>query len=243
VLAFSEAVNVTSLDLTQITLQSHQNSENATEIYTLTGGLPTPTITGVTITISLTKFDLDNIKSLTMLATTLNDTYLYLTDITVYDMNRNPIIPINSTDAQQAVSLDADMTPPVVVQYCLDMDGSPYLELTFSETVNVSSLNPSLISLQNTPMNPTSFYTLTGGNVTSNNEIVVMIYLTISDSNEIKRIRDLATSALDTYMRFERGMVYDNNARNPIAEVSSTSAIPVNSSCYTSDTNPPDSFA
>ncbi len=212
---------------------------DVSENYTLTGGTPDPPITGVTVEIAITKFDLDNIKALTLLANTVNDTYLYLSVETVLDMNRNAIIPINSTEAQQAASLDRDITPPAVVQYCLDLDGSPYLELTFTETVNVTSLDPTFISLQNGPLMPTASYTLTGGNVTSEDEIVVRIDITLQDSNEIKRIRPLATSAADTYIRFLRGMVYDN-ARNAIEEISSNGAIPVNATCYTSDTTPPE---
>ena len=241
VLVFSEAVNVSSLDLTQITLQDSQNISNSIENYTLTGGIPTPAITGVNIEIALTKFDLDNLKALTMLGTTLNNTHLYLTVDTVLDMNHNPINEISSENAQQAASLNADIIAPILIQYCLDMDGNPFLELTFSETVNVSSLDPTLISLQNTALLPTSSHTLTGGNITSKDEIIVTIYLTLEDSNEIKRIRDLATSPLDTFMSFLQGMVYDNALpRNPIDEVTSMNAISVNDTCYTNDTTLPE---
>ena len=240
VLVFSEAVNVTSLDLTQINLQNTPNISDSTETYTLTGGIKSPPVTGVTVTVQLTKFDLDNLKALTMLGTNVNDTYLFLTMTTVLDQNTNSIVPISSSSAQMAFSLEADIIPPTLVQWCLDLDGTAFIELTFSETVNVSSLDPALISLQNVPMLPSSEYTLTGGNVTSDDEIVVQVYLTTEDSNAIKRLRDLASSSGDAYLRFERGMISDNNARNPIAQVSSANAIQVNTTCYTFDTTPPE---
>ena len=176
-----------------------------------------------------------------MLGTNVNDTYLYLTAAALFDQNMNRVVPISSSDAQMAFSLAADIIPPTLVQWCLDLDGAPYLELTFSETVNVSSLYPDLISLQNaaTPL-PQSEYTLTGGNVSSDDEIIVRVYLTIDDSNAIKRLRDLANPCDNAYIRFERGMVTDNNARNPIAEISRANAIQVNSSCCTIDTTPPE---
>ena len=116
VLMFSEAVNVHSLDFNQLTLQSEANRSDDSEAYTLTGGIPDPPYTGVTVTISLTKGDLDTIKGMTMLGTTVNNTYISFPETAVYDMNRQPIVAIDSSSALRALTLSPDIFPPTIVQ-------------------------------------------------------------------------------------------------------------------------------
>ena len=67
ILVFDEAVNIRSLNYLQITFQDRQNISEVTESYTLTGGTSTPSYAGVTINVSLIKYDPDNLKDLTML--------------------------------------------------------------------------------------------------------------------------------------------------------------------------------
>ena len=238
-LVFSEAVNITSLDLTDLTLQNTPNISEASETYTLTGGDLNPTITGVTVNVTLTKFDTDNLKELTYLGTTINDTYISFPDTLVVDMNDNPIISINQFNATMATGLDADIIPPELIKFSLDMDGAPCLELIFSETVNVSSLDPArIILLSSADDPPVSAFTLNEGNVTSVNDTVVRVCFTHSDANAVKRLRQLATSPINTYLRFEEGMVYDNGG-NAILAIPPSSAFQVRMDCYTEDTTRP----
>ena len=235
VLMFSEAINVHSLDLNQLTLQSEANRSADSEVYTLTGGTPDPPYTGVNITISLTKNDLDEIKGMTMLGTTINNTYITFPETVLHDMNRQPIVGIESTSALRALSLSPDIFPPAIVQYCLNMSREVYLELTFSETINSSSLEPSFLTLQSSPGSaPLAKHQLVGGAVETEDEIVVIVYLTTGDANEVKRLEDLATSSANTYLTFLSGMVYDY-ALPPQAIVGITDGIPVNSTCFTPD--------
>ena len=62
-------------------------------------------------------------------------------------MNRNPIIPINVDNALVVASHFPDILLTEIINYCLDMDGAHFLELTFSETINVSSVVPSSITI------------------------------------------------------------------------------------------------
>ena len=239
VFIFSEAVNVSSLDLTLVTLQNKANGSEADESYALTGGTPDPSYTGVNVTISLTQEDLNAIKGMTMLGTTVNNSYISFPETVIFDMNRQPIVAIESTSAHKAFSLERDIFPPTVVQYCLNMSDNVFLELTFSETINKTSIEPSFISLQSSPgSNPLALYRLTGGTVTTENEILVQIHLTTEDSNEIKRFQDVATDSTNTYLTFLNGMAYDYALpRLPIVEV--TDGIPVNETCYIPDVTPP----
>ena len=238
-LVFSEAINVTSLDLRELTLQNTQNGSESSEVYRLTGGDLNPAVTGVTIVVTLTKYDTDNLKELTFLGTTVNDTFISFPDTLIADMNNNPIIPIDQFNATMAAGLTADIIPPEIIKFSLDLDGAPCLELTFSETVNVSSLDATRIILQSSAEDPPlSSFQLTGGNVTSINDTVVRVCFTLSDANNVKRLRQLATSPTNTFLRFEFGMVYDNGG-NAIQEIAPSSAVQILVDCYTEDTTQP----
>ena len=239
-LVFNEAINSSSLVLNQITLQSHSNISMADESYDLTGGDIDPSFTGVTIVVTLTKYDTDNLKEMTKLANNVNDTYISFLPQTVYDMARNPIIPIDDDNGTQAASLEQDAIRPELLGYCFDLDGGePYLQLTFSETVNVTSIRPQAISLFSSQDEfPVNSSKLQGGVVMSVNDTVVDIYLLHEDANIIKQKRSLAISATSTYLGWESAMLSDN-ADNAIMEVDSVNAYAVKASCYTEDMTQP----
>ena len=132
------------MNYSQITFQDRQNIYKVTDSYTLTGGMPTPSYIGITVNVALTKYDLDNLKELTVLDL---DKYLYISSRTVVGMNRNPVIPISVDNALVVASHFPDILLPEIINYCLDMDGAHFLELTFSETINVSSVIPSSITI------------------------------------------------------------------------------------------------
>ena len=238
-LVFSEAINVTSLNLQQITLQSSSDISSADEHYTLTGGQLLPNFTGVSINVTLTKYDTDNLKALTLLGNSRHDTYLSFLTETVFDMAGNPIVVISNTTAQMAAGLKQDIIYPELLSYCLDMNASPYLEMRFSETINLTSVLPSRLTLYSSAdVTPAYQYSLNGGNVTDINDTSITVYLIHSDANEVKRLRGLAVSATTTYLGWDSGMLHDN-ADNPISEVTSTSAYAVKSDCYTRDRTRP----
>ena len=64
------------MNYSQITFQDRQNISEVTDSYTLTGGMLTPSYIGITVNVALTKYDLDNLKELTVLDL---DTYLFNT--------------------------------------------------------------------------------------------------------------------------------------------------------------------
>ena len=177
-LTFTETVQERSLDVTELTFQSNYTVP-ATQ-YSLTAAISNSESSYIlSITISL--FDLNNIKALTELCTSPDDCYLSFSTDLVMDMVGLPIVPISATDAMEAVYIP-DLTGPMLVGFTQLDYSSNSLTLQMSETVDISTLNYTALTLQSLftdPILPT--VTLTGGEVPPVNTSLLVITLTDSD--------------------------------------------------------------
>ena len=209
-LTFSEPVNAGSLDPMQIALQgSPETSEvNIIILLYLSNETTTTSGNGPVIVLQL-QGDADVIKATTLLATSIEDTFLSLNPSAVQDLYGNPVVPIAPFSALSPSMFIPDTTSPELLWFILDLNIG-YLYLSFSEAVDASSLYVTLITLQNSPSpNPTANYTLTGGTVVSTGLTWVRLLLTIDDANELRRSQNLATSVEDTYLYLDANTIAD----------------------------------
>jgi len=191
-LNFSETVLGRELNKASFVLQ---NSSNFTQSYfTLeTASLSLPNY--FSLVVPLTTAELNEIKRINTLATSLEDTWISVTSLGIADTFGNRLVAIPTNNALQATYYIEDVTNPVLVDFDIDLDAGT-LMLIFNETVLASSLNVTQITLQNTPFsNSTSVYTLTGGEGSMDDSTVILVSLTFFDLNQIKKIRDLASIA------------------------------------------------
>ena len=237
VLLFSEAVNASSLDVSQIRLQGFP-FDNSSFLY-LTHGDPgsyTDSQDSHAITIRLSSDDLNAIKEDTALARNASTSFISLTTLAVTDMNDNPIIPVPWTSAVGVVHYISDTTPPQLVSFCLNLT-SELLSLTFYETVMVDSLTVSEIVMQAvsdlSPCSGDLCYQLTDGTVIGDDDPVVDIMLVDTDLNEIKRRTALSTSVDNTLISFSSLLINDMEGR-PVVPVPGTKA--ARTDCFYPDT-------
>ncbi|KAL5489594.1 hypothetical protein EMCRGX_G018704 [Ephydatia muelleri] len=232
-LSFSETINATSIDVTQLRIQSQKNS---TIGYSLTGGSHSLQ-NGLLATVWITTPDLNAIKSITKIATYINNTYLSLGSGLVRDMSRNTANSILTTNALQVTNFTMDTTPPVLVSYNLDMN-SDLLSLTFSETVNASSIVYSAFTLLSHPNSTDSFgvHTLTCGTSSTLYSTVVNLTFCKVDSDTIRRLYDLARAENSTFLSITTRAMQDMN-RNPVVAINTT--VPEEVTLYKSDFTPP----
>jgi len=141
------------------------------------------------VQITLTNFDLNNLKYLQGLAAS-NRTFISITSNLVQDMNGNLIDPIALTNAMRVTNFTMDTTQPTVESFDLDMNRG-ILTLYFSETVMAGSLSVQEISILSGP-NSSYFRTLTGGMVSTNDSTILTIDLDPIDLNDLKRQPQLA---------------------------------------------------
>ena len=220
VLTFSEAVNVDTLDPTQVTLQDSASS--ATVTLTLSNATTTSSGNGPVITLQL-QSDIDRIKASTELATSTGNTFLSLTATAIQDVSGSPVVPVPPSNALQVNIFTEDITPPELVSFTLDLDiGS--LELTFSEAVNMTSLDPTGITLQSHPTSPLLDFTLTGGSAVAVSFTEIMLRLTTDDANALRQMQGLATSVTDTYLALTSATIQDYNG-NPVLPISPSAAL------------------
>ena len=230
-LTFTETVRSITFDLTQIQLLTSQGSAI---FYQLTGGI-VESDNSYIITVILSDTDLDQLKINHELATDINDTYLSLKQFAVQDMFDNYITPLLPDDAIPADNVISDNIPPELIAFDLDMDKGT-LTLSFTEAVNVDTLNTSVIKIQNAPTSLTS-YILTGGSYDSSPAAVVTIMLTDIDLNMLKRLTNLAISDATTYISLPYDTIRDIASHLPIGEIPPTDAQMVQA--YTQDSTPP----
>ena len=233
-LRFSDVVDVSTLDVTEITLQADSMGLSPST-YTLTNSA-TSSPDGFEFTINLSDEDSNAIKAIPDLASNINNTYISITAEALRDIFGANVLSVIPSAALPAFDFIPDMSPPVLLTFDLDYN-TETIVLSFDKTVDVASLDVTQITLQNTPFNATSSVTLTGGVVRSNRYVTSFaVELTRSDLNLIKFLRDLAVSEPTTYLSITSGLIADSN-NNPVVEISSDSAQRVSN--FTADRTPP----
>ena len=103
-----------------------------------------------------------------------------------------------------------DEIAPMLTQYDLDMNEG-LIALYFSEVVDYSSLNSTLITLyaSNDTAETVTNYTLSaGGEVIPIDDTELYLYIDITDLNEIKRLSELAIDNKTTFLTFTSELVY-----------------------------------
>ena len=227
-MTFSKSVDTTSFDFSQIVIQSQKGA----------GGVSV-NISGATVfqslmlrnvvTLALSGAVLDELKKDVLIATTRLNTFVSLSSSSLKDLAGNGVEAILATNAKGVGTLTPDGVAPTLQTYSLDMDGSGQLLLTFSEAVQGSTLDSSLITLVGTGTQ----YTLTGGSTTSGNSPTIIVDLTAADLNAIKKNTALATSKSTTSLLFSRDLIRDM-AGNVINATTATSLVQ-----FTADTTEP----
>ena len=232
-LTFSETVDIFTFDISEVSLQSQQDSSVSYQLYTPSNIFPSDA--DYTFSLLLNTEDINYIKRNIDLGTDTNNTFLSITSSAVIDMNSNRVVGINRNNALQVFSVVPDITSPVLENFDLDMD-SGVMTLRFSETVNARSIDLNEISLVNRNRRFTSSYTLQQSDPSTDDSTVIEIDISKSDLDSIKSINDLATGMGDTFIIASILAIVDMND-NRLVEIHEDTALQVD--MYTNDvTNP-----
>ena len=217
-MTFDDVMSVATLKPISFTLQSSSSIVTGTKTYQLTGG-STASVDGFTIIISLTSTDLNAIKALRSLCSALTNTYLVVSSDGLLNYASVPMVSIISNSALRATSFVADTTSPVLSSFSFNQ-ASGQLTLTFSETVDLTTLDVSQITLQNAATAAHSIV-LTGVSVLeTNTAVVVDIVLTTTQLNTILFGNYIASTRATTYLTFTNLTVHDiaGNAVTPVVD-------------------------
>ena len=246
VLSFSEDIDPTTLTESLITIQ---DAPLSTFSYTLSQGVVLNAEESVFISLELGQFDLNNIKALTQLATSVSDTYLTVGGGLVNDPSGNPALPIPDGAGLLVASYTFDTTQPEVVGFELRSGSgailvrratnegtNTILEVTFSESVDVSTVDPTGFTLLESPQSSNTV-TLTGGTVSSGGSPeIIEICITSGDVAAIRASYPLATSPEFTYLTVAAGAVADTTGNLAAALLPNAS---ISAGNITADLTPP----
>lgn len=202
-LTFDETIDASSLDGAQFTFQSARL--NAPASYKLKSGTSS-SAASTSITFKLPTADINEVKGTVGLAASKATTYLSLTSSAILDMNGNVVNEITSSAAQQVSTFTPDTKPVSLDSFDLDID-SGQLILSFSETIDVSTLSIGEWTFQN-DVNKTISYTLSDSVPEDGNRAAVTVDLSASDLNEIKRL-SLCSARSNCFLSFGSSAVQD----------------------------------
>ena len=212
-LTFSETVRVGTLNFGSIVFQNRLNTEQ----YKLTAGDILEPYDDIIVEIQLNNTDLNEIKKREDLATDGNNTYISIDMYLIEDMNANLNLPRFPQDPLQASNYIADEVRPLLLSFQLDMDGEGLLQLSFSETVNVSSLVVSAVTLYEERGKLEGSHTLDQSYVNSTNGPIVDVVIGLEDLNILKMLPLVAKSQLSTFISITDELVLDMNDNGNIA--------------------------
>ena len=229
VLTFSETMDTRNFNVTQITLQSSQNYNSS--LTEQTYALRNSSILRedyYIIPIQLEYEDINNIKQLSQLGTSVDTTYIVFSWTAFRDMFGNQVQPIYSTEAKRIFSFVEDMIRPHLLFGGLDMH-KDLLSLTFSEMVNQSSLSLNYLTLYNSTFDPSQSHSLTSVysfNSTYEGTITLTASLSLEDTNRIKMLTKLATDRLNTYISIAEFLIRDMNG-NSVYNISQSNSLQI----------------
>ena len=146
-LMFVESINPTSIDSSGITLQNAPSDANASVSIQLTSGVLATTEPSEVIEIGILDTDFTFITSFENFSTATNNTFLAVIATAFQDTSGNRLVPILRSNALIATRVISDNTPPMLRGFDFSLDQET-LTLTFSEAVDVLSLEPTQLTIQ-----------------------------------------------------------------------------------------------
>ena len=235
---FDEVMNASSLNCEALTLS---NTDSLSSLQIKIFNCSTRLVNDYVLYVDLGVEILNEIKFHLNLATSSANTFISFPPDLVTDMNNNYITEISITQALMARNFSQDLTAPYLLSFDFDLDAGNLL-LSFSETILALSVNPTslIISSSRYISNGSSYYQLTAGVIQTRDSHIISINISLSDLNQIKLMRNLATNLLNTNIFFDNSFARDMNM-NPIIPISNSSA--QMTSNFTNDTTPPDIIA
>lgn len=216
-ITFNEPINPSTLSIPFVSVMNASTAPQTT--YTLTSESLAFVQNSTVVTISLRIQDLNNIKAIDNIATSNLDTCITTQYWTVSDLNGNVM---NDALPLCVDSFMPDSTQPEILSFDLDLC-MEQLVISFSETVNVSSVNPTRIKFQGSSTAPTASITLTGGNTLQENGPELLMRLARNDANRLA-----GRSIADTFLAVSSNIIRDTSG-NEVVAISSSAALQVGS--------------
>jgi hypothetical protein len=214
-LNFSEVVDADKTATSAITLQKVATATNALEesVTLSEASFVTTVHNGLSVSINISNDDMDLLRS-RKVAMDNSSVYLVSTSNLIVDMNSLAVMAVSAPTPMTVTEYVTDSTPPTLLLSSLDMDAAT-ITLSFSETIDASTLKVQHLTVQEYANSSGSSYTLRhtsgadamGAADTPN----VTFTVDIEDMNAIKELAafGLAVSKESTYFSITDAFITD----------------------------------
>ena len=228
-----EPLDPASFDPTGVVLQNSANSTGLDIMSVrLSGGVARQATNSIfQLDVQLSNLDLNQLKQMVNLATSINNVYLSLDSTAFADFGGNGVEPISGMEALDASMFGGDLIPPTVSGFTLDLNLGQ-ITVSFSEVVNIVGFDASSISLQSSRTSPNDSYLFTtlaqlpSPNTVSGLSSTAVFEITQDDLNALK-IHNLLGSTGTTFATIASDITTDSN-NHLLIGVTSSEALPVN---------------
>ena len=230
ILYFSETINPDTFNMTTLVLQNRMMGASQTFMFTNSSSYERTNYSVITIRFSFS--DLNALKALSDLGTSVDDTFISVVESTAEDRADISLVPISTQNALQASLVIQDATRPKLNSFEIDFNYGN-LTLSFSEGVNISSLDLTAITFLNEPISDVT-YNLTGGEPRGSTSDVIVIDLLKMDRDELTRL-PLCSNINDCYLSHST-LLANDTMENQIIPINTT--YPLAPADYVRDTRP-----
>ena len=207
---FNEPVPVYTFDESRILLLSSFTPDSETSRVSLTDTYTLATGNATSLRALISAQDAIDIKR-QPLCYSVDNCFVVFDEYLVSDVSGNTFLA--SVMAEQVSSVSPDVTPPQLVSFpVFDLD-SEIFTLIFSEPVNGSSTEYTVVEFHNAPLNANTSVTLTEG-ITSPDHIQIDFHMSRDDLNQLKYHLDLCINRDDCWIRLPSFFITDIG-RNP----------------------------
>lgn len=220
-LTFSEVIEPSSVVVDAIALQGLADVGSAAAVQSQSlnssAGSFLELEDDVVLTIPLGFWVTNQLKKKLDLATNKESTYLVARDTLVKDMNGNDVDVIQTSAALPVDTLVLDTTRPELVSFDVNLNPPATLAMTFTETVNASSIDVRGITFEaNASPSTAEYWELTEGVLQSTmDEYHLSLLLSDTDLNKLKYKALLATAPENTFIKLTSHSVADVST-NPL---------------------------
>jgi len=142
-LTFDETVVLSELDVSGITIEDGNGKGYQLTQATATQDNLVPTVVVVTVSAD----DLEGLRAKKTVGRDRDEFYIDLASHAIVDHANKPVVATPEGQPLQVTKHTVDITPPEIVKFDLDLDSNE-LRLTFSEHVEIDTIDPKTIKIQ-----------------------------------------------------------------------------------------------
>ena len=209
---FSEPVNASTFDITKFTLQDSATATINRYTFRFQGTLTT--ISDTELLFEADPADINGIKGVPNVATSLDFTYTSLVEGLIEDLDGHAAFAIPISSALQAGDVVPETAAPSLLYFSVDFNPGRPITLVFSETIIASTLRLDQFTLQDRPSSPVHTVNFSTAEPITANSDIIEVFLPLVVRDQILATNNFADSRTNTYLTWPTGAAQDRDGNS-----------------------------